>query len=485
LRRFNFQRLHQGVNPFSKERINLSSPHLDMKQIYQTMSETSKKSIDRVKTLWLEGVELPGEAAHPGKNFSELWAKRSRLVTRDEQVAFSLSEVNGSARLGMGLLTEDYWMRARVSNSILIRSLGNLPGCYYHLGFQPQYLYPSLQGCWIANSSYLTSALWRNFDNLKAHGGATVYFCLSNQYRSNIKHCTLMHATLLTSPDMASDGPSHFLEVNYNPYMVDGLDEKVIDRAFGTALRNGRHNREPHGELEQLMAGFKLDNNLAKPDLVWGGPIVSREPLSVYWPEASAKNGKQRPLKLEGVLAFKLGADQHCVLLKLFAFMNASYNAGYMVTNNAHDDANSSLRTTIRALIAAITCGTENHFGDKWRADALMAYIASLASDCLWYNDETQMDDGEYKAEQSILDIESFEADATKISAKKFMENVRAILSHPTLMKGSGSENSYNTTYMCHPSLPHDHPDAKKLYRADAELALELLEEKERLIRNL
>lgn len=416
---------------------------------------------------WMKDVVTQGEAAHPGKDFKALRIAEEALTTDDARRRFLIKNLPGAGTLGVALCPSSDRKRFRDLNSAILKHDPSLPGNVHQIGFQPQSLYKTIPEGWIANSSFLSLKDWKNFGNIKAQGGATVYFCLQNQYRSTARLCTLMHGTLVMVPDNKADGPPSFLEVNYNPYALEGLNTKVIDRAFGKELRNEKVYRDPSGPFEQLMVGEKLQPTLATADLAWGGPIDERDPLSVYWPDATAKDGKTRPIHLEGALEFALDDRQHAVLLQMMAFLNASYAAGYGVSNRAHVDANSCLRTTIRALVTACL-GRDHHFGEDWSTDRVIEHLALLAKRCLWTDTPGH----------GIRDMERFTRESKTVDPGTFVANTQAILCHPTMRQPFGGENAYNTDYMTITSLPHTDYDAQELYRLATKLDLAVLETK-------
>lgn len=416
---------------------------------------------------WMKDVVTQGVAAHPGKDFKALRVACMALATDDERRSLLTKAVPGAGSLGVALCPASDRQRFRELNSAILKHDPSLPGDVHQIGFQPQSLYKTIPEGWVANSSFLSLDHWKNFGNIKAKGGASVYFCLQNQYRSTARLCTLMHATLVIVPDDKADGPPSFLEVNYNPYALEGLDTKVIDRAFGKDLRNEKVYRDPSGPFEQLMVGAKLEPTLATADLAWGGPIDEREPLSVYWPDATAKDGKKRPINLEGALEFALNERQHAVLMQMMGFLNASYAAGYGVSNRAHVDANSCLRTTIRALVAACL-GRDQHFGEEWSTDRVIEHLAKMAKDCLWTDTPGH----------SIRDMKRFKRESKTVDPATFVANTQAILCHKTMRTAFGGENAYNTDYMTITSLPHTDYNAQELYRLATKLDLAALETK-------
>ena len=410
---------------------------------------------------WMQGVVTQGEAAHPYKDFKALRKAFNALDSNDDRQRFLTENLPGAGALGMGLIPASDIKRFRDFNSAILRHHSRQPGDTHRISFQPQYLFNSIPEGWVANSAHQSLDDWNNFSNIEAQDGATVYFCIQNQYSSRDRLCTLMHATLVIVPKDEADGAIKFLEVNYNPYAVYGLNEKVIDRAFGKALRNERVYRDPSGPFEQLMVGTTLRPELATADLAWGGSVDERAPLSVYWPDATAKDGKKRPIDLEGALVFDHDAKQHSVLLQAIEFVNASYAAGYGVSNRAHVDPNSCLRTTIRALVAS-SLGRDTHFGDDWSTDQVIEHLAKLAPRCLWTK----------KSGHSIRDIKGFEKESKTVDRDEFIANVQALLCHSTMQKPFRGENAYNTVYMTRTSLPHTDYDAQELYRAAAKLSL-------------
>ena len=415
---------------------------------------------------WLKGVPTPGEAAHPGKDFKALWKAYCKLTTDPERRQFLIDNVPGGGSLGISLLPAHLVKRFRELNSAITKHTPDQPGAQHEKGFQPQPLFQDLWEGWVANSAFHSASTWENFKTITTNGGATAYLCVQNQYRSKVKHCTLMHFTLLIVPKDKADGPATFIEVNYNPYTVDGLNIEALDRTLGKALRNEKVYRDPQGHFEQLMAGTKLGPDFANADFVWVGKVEDCDPLSVYWPIATAKDGSMRPIDLEGALVFDLDTKQHSVFSRVYSFADASYVSGYGVSNRAHVERNSCIITTIRLLTLA-KLGRDQHFGEDWTADRLMEHMAKLAERRLWTN----------KAGHSIRDIAKFERDAKELTVDEFVANIQSILCHPTMMRAHGGENAYNTDYMTKVTVPHRDYNAQQLYEASAMHALDLLQQ--------
>lgn len=413
---------------------------------------------------WLKGVPTPGEAAHGGVDFKALWTERGMLETDAERVTLSVDNAPGSGILGVGLLTANQVSAFRQINTAMLERSSNTPGDALRISFQPQQLFKDMHEGWIANSAILTLDLWNDLSNIRANAGAKVYLCFQNQYRSTVRRCTLMHATLVVVPDDKADGPVQFLEVNYNPYTIASLDATVVKSAFGDALCNERVYRDPQSDFEKLMVGDKLHPELANADLVWGGSLEERQPLADYWPEATATGGKKRPINLEGVLGFDFDQRELSVLLQHLAFIDFSYQAGYGVSNRAHIDNNSCLRTTIRALVVA-KLGRDHHFGNDLPTDQVIEHLAKVAPR-RWWTEEPG---------HSIRDLERFEKSSKSVGVEEFIGNIQSILCHTTMMNAFREENAYNTSYMVAPTVPHTDYFAQEYYRADAALSLGLL----------
>jgi len=413
---------------------------------------------------WLQGVPTPGEAAHAGKDFSALWQAYSALHTNAERRQFLIDNVPGAGALGIRLLPAHATKRFRELNSAMVRHNADQPGDLHRKGFQPQQLYGNMWEGWIANSSELTAKAWKGYSNIVAKGGATVYLAIQNQYRSTARHCTLMHGTLVSHPADKADGKKQFVEVNYNPYTVAGLNGDVLDDTFRNALRSEQVYRDPEGVFEQLMVGETLEGRFV-PDLIWGGSLDERKPLSDYWPRATAKDGKTRPIHLEGILGFHLNAKQHALFLQLMAFLESSYLAGYGVSNRFHVDDDSCFRTTIR-MLSLVMLGSDRHLGENWTTDRMIEHVAKLAPIRMWTD----------KPGHSIRDIEAFKKAAQTVEVEEFMANVQSILCHPTMMRAHGGDNAYNTDYMTELGVPHRDYHAQQLYREAAKHALAVLE---------
>lgn len=416
---------------------------------------------------WLKGVETPGQAAHRGKNLTQLWSDFRKLQTDGERVEFLKSKVAGSGTLGISLLPSHMVKRFRELNSAIVNHTPDQPGADHLMSFQLQSLFQNIWEGWVANSAILTINSWQGFSNITTRGGAKAYLCFQNQYRSTVRHCTLLHATLVVVPNDTADGPPKFIEVNYNPYTIDGLNKDVLDRAFGNALRNEKVYRDPEGSFEQVMVGSKLLPAFANADLVWTGSLHDREPLAVYWPDATEKDGIKRPIDLEGALVFDLNSKQHSTFSQVESFSDLSYLAGYGVSNRDHIDGNSCLRTTIRILTLALL-GKDKHFGEDWSTDLLIEHLAKLAPRRLWTDTPGH----------SIRNLGGFEKDSKSVEVGEFVGNIQSILLHPTMMQSHGDENAYNTDYMGKTTVPHPEYPAQQLYEAAAKLALNLLEEK-------
>lgn len=416
---------------------------------------------------WLKGVPTPGEAAHPGKDFKALRQAYGKLTTDEKRRQFLIDNLPGAGTFGISLLPSHQVKRFRQLNSAIVSHAPGQPGAQHRMGFQPQQLFQEMWEGWVANSASHTANTWKDYATIKTAGPAKAYLCFQNQYRTSVKHCTLMHATLVIVPEKKEDGPPTFVEVNYNPYAVDGLDEDVLDGAFGKALRNEKVYRNPEGQFEQLMAGDKLRPEFANADLVWAGSLRDCDPLSVYWPEATAKDGTKRPINLEGALVFDLNVKQHSDIAGPVAFLIAAYGAGYGASNRSHVDRNSCILTTIRLLTRAML-GRDAHLGEDWSTDRLIEHMAGLAHRRLWTD----------KAGHGIRNLKKFEDAAKEIGAEEFVANIQSILRHPTMMRAHGDENAYNTDYMTNVTVPHPDYDAQQLYEAAAQLALTLLEQK-------
>ena len=368
----------------------------------------------------------------------------------------------GSGRLGVRLLSAADRANWRELNTRHIASNPDHPGSELRIGYQPQHLFKNLEHGWIANSDWLTFNRCKDY-RTAVSGGADAWFCLQNQYRNSVPHCTLMHGTLVVIPKNEADGGSHFLEVNYDPTQLDGLDPGVIDPAFRHALRN-QMPRRPQGAFEQLLAGTELVPRLANSDLVWAGELGIRPTLAEYWPRATTKpDGTMRPINLEGALRFEWTPKQFASALRSLAIIEGSYDAGYAVTNGAHDDPNSCLGTIILFIMKVMMNGEDRQLGDGWPTDRKIEHLAKLANECRWAE----------KSDHTILDIDKFKNDSLAISPDEFTANFQSILSHPTMMTPHG-ENAYNTIYMHNPDTPHNVYQAQELYRADAALALQL-----------
>ncbi|BCH62623.1 hypothetical protein RvVAR0630_pl07650 (plasmid) [Agrobacterium vitis] len=412
---------------------------------------------------WLKNVPTPGEAAHPNTDFEALWTAYLKLQTDNERIRFLIKTVPGAATLGIPLLPAHLIKGFRKLNSAIIQHNPGQKGDERKTSFQPQTLFQDMWEGWVANSALHSATSWTDFSNVSCHGGATAYFCIQNQYRSTVNHCTLMHATLVIVPEDSADGPSKFIEVNYNPNAIEGLDKTVIEKTFGQALRNEFVYRDPQGDFEQLMAGVTLRPEFANPDLVWAGSFEQRDPLSVYWPKATAKGGVMRSIDLEGALVFNLDTKQHSRVSQLVNFLDASYIAGYGVSNRAHVDRNSCIVTTIRLLTLALL-GKDKHFGEDWSTDQLMEHMANLAATRLWTHEKGH----------SILDLEKFKRAAKQVGVKEVVGNIQSILGHPTMMRPHGGENAYNTVYMSPVTVPHWNYHAQQLYGAAAHLAFKV-----------
>ncbi|MBD8554574.1 hypothetical protein IFT84_08515 [Rhizobium sp. CFBP 8762] len=174
---------------------------------------------------WMKGVVTQGEAAHPGKDFKALRTAYRALNTDVGRRRFLTENLPGAGTLGMGLLPASQIKRVRELNDAILKHNTSLPGDGLQIGFQPQMLFKTIEEGWVANSSIMSLDDWQKFSNIQAKGGAKAYFCIQNQHQSSGKLCTLMHATLVVVPENKADGPTKFLEMNYNPYVCDGLDE--------------------------------------------------------------------------------------------------------------------------------------------------------------------------------------------------------------------------------------------------------------------
>ncbi|WP_429932970.1 hypothetical protein [Agrobacterium vitis] len=416
---------------------------------------------------WLKNVPTPGEAAHPGIDFEAQWTAYRKLQTDNERIRFLIETVPGAATLGISLLPAYLITYFRQLNSAIVQHNPAQKGDEHRISFQQQTLFQNMWEGWVANSAVHTANSWKNFSNATRRGGAKAYFCIQNQYRTTVKHCTLMHATLVIVPEDSADGSSQFIEVNYNPNAIEGLDEKVIEKTFGQALRNEIIYRDPQGDFEQLMAGVTLRPEFANPDLVWAGSLEETDPLCVYWPKATAKNGITRSIDLEGALVFDLDAKQHSRVAQLLGFLDVSYISGYGVSNRAHVDRNSCIATTIRLLTLALL-GKDRHFGEDCSTDVLMEHMAKLAPTRLWTHEKGH----------SILDLEKFKRAAKEVGVDEIVGNIRSILGHPTMMRPHGGENAYNTVYMNNVTVPHTNYHAQQLYKEAAKLAVKCLADK-------
>jgi len=411
---------------------------------------------------WLKGVDTPGEAAHPKADFPALWRIRQTLTNKGA-VEQSIAMTPGSGRLGLPLLPAHRKLELRLLNTQCIASNPNLPGSRLHIGYQQQDLFNTIEEGWIANSSYLSRAKCNEHINIFTINGADAYFCFQDQYRTSVRHCTLMHGTLAVYPKNKTDGPPMFIEVNYDPTKLNGLDTTVVEKTFRNALRNQK-SRKPEGDFELLLAGVQLEATLANSDLVWAGELGKRPTLAEYWPEATKKaGGTMRPIDLEGTLHFEWTKEQLSVFLSLYGPVDGSYKAGYAVSNLAHDDRNSCLNTIIRLITTVMMNGRDHHLGDGWSTDRKIHHLAKLAKECRWTN----------KPGHSIRDIAHFKNASLKVSPEAFMANVQSILCHPTMRQPHG-ENAYNTIYFPNPTIPHPDYAAQELYRRDAQLAVNL-----------